>query len=376
MKPKQIFIALGMILQTYSTIGQIKPDDLNKIIEQSRTKFGLPAIGVTILNSEGVLQTELQGVRVHGENTSVSLDDYFHIGSCAKSVLAVIAARLVEEDKIKWSTKFFDLYPELNLIAFADYHHITLEDLLLCKAGIKEGTSGIELPELDKNSKNIRYDFAKWLVQQKPVSKNINGSFDFHYSNGAYSMASLMLEKVSGKSYKELIDQYIVNELDIDTYVGFPNLFSSEQPWGHVVNKAGIKIFPPDHNYSIPDYIFPAGDLSMKPRGFAKFIQLNLSGLTGSNNFIKSGSYKYIHYANKGFSMGFLNSRMYGLDFTGMDGSAGSFFCRAILIPGSDFAFTIMTNAGTGTAEMKAVDWIAVKIVKKYYNWWWKFWIY
>jgi hypothetical protein len=25
--------------------------------------------------------------------------------------------------------------------------------------------------------------------------------------------------------------------------------------------------------------------------------------------------------------------------------------------------------------EMEAADWLTMKIVKKYYNWWWKFWL-
>jgi D-alanyl-D-alanine carboxypeptidase len=188
-------------------------------------------------------------------------------------------------------------------------------------------------------------------------------------------MASLMIEKITDKNYRELIDHFIENELGIDVYHGFPNRLSFNQPWGHTINKNGIEVFPPDHDYSMPKPLIPAGDLSMKPEGFAKYIQLNLNGLKGHNNFISADSYKYIHYAYQGFSIGVFNSNMFGLDFSGLDGSAGTFFCRAILIPDTDFAFTIMTNSGSGIGEMKAVDWITMKIVKKNYNWWWKLWM-
>jgi len=46
-----------------------------------------------------------------------------------------------------------------------------------------------------------------------------------------------------------------------------------------------------------------------------------------------------------------------------------------IIVPESDFAFTIMTNAGTSTGSMAAVDWLTKRIVEKQFNWWWKFWI-
>jgi hypothetical protein len=69
------------------------------------------------------------------------------------------------------------------------------------------------------------------------------------------------------------------------------------------------------------------------------------------------------------------NGVLAGKQFSGFDGSAGTFFCRAILVPNSDFAFTIMMNAGSGTGRMRAIDWLSMKIVKQRFNWWWKFWL-
>lgn len=375
---KQLLIA-GIIMITFSmtkSVAQIQPNDVEKIVEKARTKFGLPSVAVSIISSDSILHTEIQGVRKHDKTEKVTDNDFFHIGSCSKSVLAFIAAKLIEENKINWDTHFFDIYPELKDSALIDYHSITLEDLFLCKAGILPYTSGEEVfPEIDEKSKNTRYDFAKWLVQQKPVSVKSNGKFEFLYSNAGYTMASLMIERVSNKNYNELIDQYIVNELNIDVFIGFPNKLNPDQPWGHTVNNNGIEVFPPDHNYSMPELLIPAGDLSMQPEGFAKYIQLNLQGLKGCDNIITAAGYQYIHYGHQGFAVGVFNSKMFGLDFSGLDGSAGTFFYRAILIPETNFAFTIMTNAGSGTGEMKAVDWITMKIVKKNFKWWWKFWI-
>jgi D-alanyl-D-alanine carboxypeptidase len=365
-----------MALKTQPVISVIKPDDLNQIVEKARLKFELPAVAVTILNTDKIYLTELQGIRIHGKNNEISIDDYFHIGSCSKSILAVIAAKLIEENKIDWNTSFFEVYPELKESSLNDYLNITLEDLFLCRAGIMAYTSGDEIfPKLDSTSQNIRYDFAKWLIQQKPASKTHENKFEFLYSNAGYTMASLMLEKVSGMSYYELIKSYINEEMGIETIIGFPNHSDPNQPWGHIISKSGIEIFEPDNTYIIPELLMPAGDLSMKTLGFAKYIQLSLQGLKGKDSFIKADSYKYVHFGHKGFSIGVGNGEMSGISFSGIDGSAGTFFCRAILVPASNFAFTIMTNAGSGTGQMKAVDWITMKIVKIIHNWWWKFWM-
>jgi len=377
MKVNQLLVfSIIIVLKTQLLLGQIESSALRKIIERARSKFDLPAVVATTMNSDEILLSEIQGVGTYGKDNAVSFDNYFHIGSCSKSVLAIIAAKLVEGGRIKWNTNFFDVYPELLDSALIDYHHITLEDLFLCQAGIKAYTSDDEIfPNLNLNSQNSRYDFAKWLVKQKPSSKFRSGKFEFHYSNAGYTMASLMLERVSGKNYDELIKIHIINEMKIDILIGFPNHIDPKQPWGHTLSNGDIKVFRPENTYTIPELIVPSGNLSMKPLGFAKYIQLNLKGLRGTDNYIGSNSYKYIHFSREGFSLGVFNNKMFGNTFSGMDGSAGTFFCRAILIPDNNFAFTIMTNAGSGKGEMKAVDWITIKIIKRYKNWWWKFWM-
>ncbi len=352
----------------------MKPEDVTQIVSEARKKFNLPAIAVITMNADDILTSDVQGVRALNTTDNATMNDLFHIGSCSKSVLSFIAGKLADEGKIQWKTRFFELFPELKESSKPEYLPITLEDLLLCKAGIAAYTAGAD-PFPEVNPDHSKYDFAKYLLLQTPAAKLHNGSFNFVYSNASYTIAALMLEKVSKLTYEELISKYLVSELDINTYIGFPNTFNPQQPWGHIFNKGTTDVFPPDHPYRLNKLIIPAGDLSMTPLGFARFVQLNMQGLRGKDNFLTSHTYKHIHYAYPGFSLGVGNGKMGNYVYSGMDGSAGTFFCRAILIPEAGFAFTIMTNAGSGTGQMKAVDWITMKLAKKQFNWWWKFWM-
>lgn len=326
---------------------RITQEYLSRITSAARKKYNVPAIAITIMNSETILLQEVQGVRVIDKQDQATLEDYFHIGSCSKSVLAFMAAKLIEQKKITWKTKFFEVFPELKDEANSAYRDITLEDLFLCKAGIKAYTDWEADPFPDYGASVIdkRWEIIKHLIAQLPSSENKDGKFQHLYSNASYTMASAMLEKVSGQKYEELAKKTLTDDLGMPIHIGWPNSLSMDQPWGHMITKGKVEIFPPDHEYKLPFLIIPAGGLSMTPKDYAKYTQLHLQGLKGSNNYISSEAYRYIHFGYDGFSLGVGNGVLGGKKFSGFDGSAGTFFCRSIIVPGSDFAFTIMMNA-------------------------------
>ncbi len=355
---------------------RLTPEYLCHIMDDAINKYQVPAIAVSVMDSDKMLIQEIKGTRVLNKNKPATLDDYFHIGSCSKSVLALMAQKLVEQNKITWNTRFFDLYSELKDGARKEYLNTTLEGLFLCKAGIEPFTSGEEaLPKVALSAPDARLEFIKHLIGQPPASKQKNGTFQHLYSNASYTMASAMLERVAGQNYENLVKKMLTDELALPVYIGWPNSFNSDQPWGHQITKKKVKIFPPEHEYKLPYLLTPAGDLSLSPRGYAKYTQLHLKGLRGEDNYISSEGYEVISFGHKGFSLGVANGILGGKRYSAFDGSAGTFFCRSIIAPDSNFAITIMMNAGSGSGTMKAVDWLTMKIVNKHFNWWWKFWL-
>ncbi|TVR05697.1 MAG: class A beta-lactamase-related serine hydrolase [Spirochaetaceae bacterium] len=356
---------------------RLAPTYLTEIVGVAREKYKVPAIAVTLMNSETVYRQEIQGVRVVDKPTQVTLDDYFHIGSCSKSVLAVMAAKLIEQKKITWQTRFFDVLPELKANANNAYSDITLEDLFLCEAGIQAYTNSEAEPFPVYGSSVIdkRLEFMKYLVASPPSSERKNGRFQHLYSNPSYTMASAMLERVCGFTYEELVRKTLTVDLGLSVLIGWPNSISSDQPWGHMIAKGKVESFPPNHEYKLPCLITAAGDLSMSPKDYAKYTQMHLRGLTGRDNYISSEAYHYTHFNHEGFSLGTANGTLGSKRYSAFDGSAGTFFCRSFIIPESDFAITIMMNASSATGSMEAVDWLTIRIVKKHFNRWWKFWL-
>ncbi|MFZ5354075.1 MAG: serine hydrolase domain-containing protein [Bacillota bacterium] len=346
---------------------------IRKVIEKAREKYHVPAVSVSIVSSEKILLSIQSGVRVYGTSERVTREDYFHIGSCSKSILVYIAAKQVERGLLGWDTKFFDLYPELKKEALEAYHEITLEDLFLCRAGIKPYTSGDETyPDLS-GSENQQLDFIRYLVQLPPsAKKTVSGGFEFLYSNAGYAMASAMIERATDLSYQNLIDKYLNKELELDVFIGWPNKINIKQPSGHYLNKNNtLEVFGVDSEYSIPSLIEPAGNISMKPKDFERYVQLHLCGLTGSSKQLKHDTFKYIDTGHKGFALGVTNGKILNNSYVCFDGSAGTFYARGVIIPESDLGLAIMINSGSA----KAVEYITMKIAKAFFNWWWMFWL-
>lgn len=356
---------------------RLNQEYLKALILKARQRYKIPAIAVTVMNSESVLLQEIQGVRVFDKQDLATLNDYFHIGSCSKSVLAMMAAKLIEQNRIDWQTQFFDVFPELKASANRTYYNTSLEDLFLCEAGIKAYTNAEAepFPDYGPSISDRRLEFIKYLIGQPPSAEKKAARFQHLYSNASYTMASAMLERISGNNYENLVKKTLMDDLGMSVVIGWPNSINPDQPWGHLISKDKVETLPPDHDYKLPYLITPAGDLSMTPKDFSDYTRLHLQGLRGKDNYLSSESYRYIHFGHTGFSLGVANGVLAGKQYSGFDGSAGTFFCRAIIAPELNFAFTIMTNAGSGSGEMKAVDWLTMHIVKKHFNWWWKFWL-
>jgi D-alanyl-D-alanine carboxypeptidase len=354
---------------------------VTRLVDKAIKKFNIPAMAVVVMNADELLLAEAKGVRIVSTNNAVTMDDYFHIGSCSKSILAIMAGKLIEQDKLQWHTKLLDVFPELRKTSNPAYYAVTLEDLFICEAGIQPFTGVEEFPSIDSPTHDKRKEFVRWLLKQPPAAAiAADNRFQHLYSNAGYTIIACMLEQVSGKSWEGLIKEILQAEYSCHVLFGWPNTNDVSQPWGHggftydVATKTEqltphiLHPMPPDHPYKLHELIAPAGDISMKPLDFAKYVQVHLKGLRGMDGYISAKTFQYIHFAHKGFSLGVANTTMYGKTVTGFDGSAGTFYCRALLIPQDNVAFVIMINSGS----QKGVNWITGKLVKKYYNWWWR----
>jgi len=184
-----------------------------------------------VFNSNQILELGSLGLRRVDDTFLVRTTDKFHIGSNTKAITAFMAAKLVETKKIKWDTKYFDLFPELKSTSKKEYWNITLQDLLSHRAKInpyRSVNANSEAYKISGTSIEQKIKFASNILKEQPAKPD-SGQV-YVYSNAGISLAASMLEKVSGKSWEQLIDEYLNKQLKMDFEIGFPNVKDSSQP--------------------------------------------------------------------------------------------------------------------------------------------------
>ena len=127
---------------------------------------------------------------------------------------------------------------------------ITIRQLLSHTAGIRQFWSDEEvfelsniIPELTGTIIGKRKLFTAWNLSKEPVFP----IGEHHYSNAGYVIVAAMLEKISGKSYEELLSERVFIPLNLKSPgFGYPFLKDSTQPHRHMYrDEDGIVYYSP-----------------------------------------------------------------------------------------------------------------------------------
>jgi len=367
------FAALTVLGHGQPDTSRRRPDAgaFARSLREFREEYGIPGIAAVVLTSESVLNIGVDGVRKLGGLDSIRLGDRFHLGSNAKAMTGFVAGSLVEKGLVNWSTRILDVFPAFAKTTRDVYRDKTLKDLLSHRARIVPFMSGADfkrLPAFKGSLAEQREAFTGWLLRQKPA--DVDTTRGYQYSNAGYAIASAMLEKVSGKPWERLMVDELFKPLGINGEFGWPGYTDGNQPWGHCYDADSQRIRPvaPRGGYQFPDLCEAAGGVSMSIRDYAALLQANLLGLNGRDTILKAKTYQFLHTCNDTamqYSLGWDSGEIGGHKVSRHNGSAGTFYCTAVVFRDKDLALAIMTNAVRPGID-EAVAELSAKLLRLY----------
>ncbi|WP_198172768.1 serine hydrolase domain-containing protein [Hymenobacter ginkgonis] len=306
-----------------------------------RQAYHIPELAYAVVSADAVLECQVLGIQRQHSDLRAKPTDRFHLGSNTKAITALVAAQLVEQGKLTWTTPFLSLFPELKAASRRCYWRITLQDLLTFRGKLPAYTYSFAQPTQARiigDNATQRWRLAQYFLAQPPQSPRDG----LTPSNADYILAGLMLEKATGKTYKALVTDWGTAH-GIAFGFDYPNLTDVQQPWGH--SPAGIPL-PPADNYKL-NWLLSAGNLNVTLPDYVKFVQLQLRGLKGQTAELPQPVCEQLLFGWPTFAFGWFNKTdqetQHHVAYN--EGNAGAFLTQVQLIREADRAYILFTNS-------------------------------
>jgi|GEM_PF-62995 CubicO group peptidase (beta-lactamase class C family) len=285
--------------------------DFEQYAVQAMADWEIPGMAYAIVQNDEVIYAKGFGARELGKPDPVTTDTVFPIGSASKAFTSLLMAMMVEEGHFSWNDPVISLLPDFRMYDPWVTREFQVRDLMSQHSGMP-GHAALMVPFFHFDRDSIR--FLERFI--KPVT-----SFraDFAYQNTLFLDAAALLEKVSGKTWEQLLQERIFTPLGMTrTTATWDGLLSfSNRTLGHrwVNGWTWGDIIPAQEDWPYNDWVYhygPAGSLACSILDLAKWarFQLNKGELDGLR-LIAEDNLEYTHRPHTIMNAPISGSQMY-----------------------------------------------------------------
>lgn len=347
-------IAEGAVATTRpATTRAANAASLDALLEPIRAQRKLPGMVAAIVQGDEVVAIGAAGLRKLGSPEPMTIDDKLHLGSCTKAMTATMLARLVERKQLAWDSTVAQVFPDLAPKLDAGYRDVTLEQLLQHRAGMPANASWNALGAGSTSAQRVK--LIKLVLGKPPES---TPGTKYEYSNVGYVIAAAMGERVTKRSWEQLIKAELFDPLGMSS-AGFgpPGRKGKvDQPWGHL--GPAVVATPAQADNAPP--LGPAGRVHCSIRDWARFIALHLRGARGEEtDYLTKETFARLHRPPAGgdYALGWVLAERPWAGGTVLThaGSNTMWYCVVWAAPERNFAVLSVTNIG-GAEAARACD--------------------
>lgn len=366
-------LGLAVAVLCVGRVAGATPASLDDVLRPYLDRYGFPALAAAVVRDGKVVAAGAVGTRRVGTQRPVTLDDRFHIGSDTKAMTALLAAMLVEEGRLRWDSTVAEIFPELAAGMDARRRGVTLEQLLSHTSGEAADSAALIAVMNQAMAQEGNLDeMRRWLIREwgkRPLATTPGQRFT--YANMNYVFAGAMIERVSGRTWDELISERVFAPLELRS-AGLGNqaaLGRVDAPLGHALADGTPKAFLSGPNGDNPPIIGPAGIAHMSVLDFARWAAWNAGEGRRGPALVRAETLKKLHtpvvaIADKPDAPpGTPHGGRYGLGWGQVEvawasapllthnGSNGMNLAAIWVEPGRDAAMVLLTNIASPQAD-------------------------
>jgi CubicO group peptidase (beta-lactamase class C family) len=375
----RVVAPIATTLFACSVVAALQPQDVGfssvqRFVNEARARLGLPGLAVVVVRSDGQPQVYVSGERRIGKGDPITPADRMHLGSLTKAITATVIGALAEQRRMTPDATIGQAFPELSAKMQPTYRNVTVRQLLAHSGGVqpyrtRESLQG--MLALKGTATEQRQSFLERVLTE---SSRFEPGTKHEYSNAGGAIAGAVAERIGGAPYRHLVQELVFARLGGQAGFGNPGLGSTPQPWGHTRTTFGtvMEVSPSDPIYTTPLALEPAGDASLSPQDYGRFLQLHLRGLRGRDDVLKATTVQDLH--NKvapinpslAFAMGWSVMPRNGAESHEHVGSYGAYVAYATIQASRDVAVGAFTNLGGGQDLRDAVATVALQIAAQF----------
>lgn len=180
---------------------------LERLIAEAMDEWKIPGLAVAVVQDGEMALLNAYGLRDVEAGLKVTTDTQFQIASVTKSFAATGLAVLVDEGRMDWKKPVRDYIPEFRLHDAVATDRVTVRDLLCHHSGLPRH-DWIWLPG-DRSP-------AQMLAAMRHLEPSEDIRSVFQYCNLGYLVASMVAERVSGRSWSAFTRARLTDRLHMD----------------------------------------------------------------------------------------------------------------------------------------------------------------
>lgn len=361
MKNNLLFLLL--FLSTIGMNAQSKVTSIEaKIDSMFNEQYSPDGPGVAVLVAKGgkVLYRKGFGMANIELGLPMKPDYVFRIGSITKQFTACAILKLAEEGKLSLDDDLLKFIPDYP----SNGHKITVENLLNHTSGIKSYTGMMQWTDEVR-----RKDFTP--VALIDFFKNEPSDFapdeQWRYNNSAYFLLGYIIEKVSGMSYADYVEQIFFKPLGMkNSYYGFTDKIIPNRLPGYQKNGERYE----NANFLSMTQPYAAGSLLSTVDDLHVWYQAVAEGKVVSRESLKKAlaSTRLKDGNTIGYGFGLSTGNVQGSFSYGHNGGINGFSTSSLYLPDEDIFVAILANcdcADLGDTDAK----LAALALGKPYEW-------
>ena len=343
-------------------------EDLQQAMKAVVEKNHVTGAGVALVSNGSILWCGGIGKADIAANREITCETEFRVGSISKSFVALALLKLQDEGKINLYARLRDVAPEVPMSnEWESASPVRVVNLL-------EHTTGFDDMSFSETyNRKDPWDYPLLQVfQGHPGPQDVRWTpgTRFSYSNPGYGVAGYLIEKISGESFDQYIQENILAPIGIAR--GDFRLTAANRAF----LAQGYDGNPPRAISYKNIYLRPAGDMKASPGELAKLVEFFLQrGKVDDVTLFKPETIARMEHpettsaAKNGLRLGYGLANYTELDggvvTHGHDGGIDGFISTYRYMPEQNWGYVVLLNSTVSGKALQDMNKLAIDFLSK-----------